>query len=318
MNKKEILDLAKDNLTIFDSFAKAYDVIPNYKNVAVSISGGADSDILIDMFSKCDFDTKIHYIWFDTGLEYQATKDHLKELESKYNIKIDPYKAEKPIPLAVREYGQPFISKYHSAMIERLQRYNFKFEDKPFDELLKEYPNCKSALMWWCNKRGENSSFSIGRTKLLKEFMIENPPTFKISDKCCLWAKKKVAHKYEKENNIDLKIVGLRKAEGGIRSARFTSCFDYKKNDADYFRPIFWFKNEDKKEYEKLFNVEHSKCYTEYGLDRTGCAGCPFGKDFEKELEIIQKYEPKLYVAVNNIFKDSYEYTRKFIEFKKK
>lgn len=45
------------------------------------------------------------------------------------------------------------------------------------------------------------------------------------------------------------------------------------------------------------------------------CAGCPFGRDFEKELKIIKKYEPKLFVAVNNIFGDSYEYTRKYKNF---
>lgn len=66
------------------------------------------------------------------------------------------------------------------------------------------------------------------------------------------------------------------------------------------------------------YDIEHSKCYTEYGLKRTGCAGCPFGRDFEYELEVIQKYEPKLYKAVNNIFGDSYEYTRKYREFVKK
>ena len=45
------------------------------------------------------------------------------------------------------------------------------------------------------------------------------------------------------------------------------------------------------------------------------CAGCPFGRDFEFELEVIEKYEPKLYRAVNNIFGDSYAYTRKYREF---
>ena len=59
------------------------------------------------------------------------------------------------------------------------------------------------------------------------------------------------------------------------------------------------------------------KCYTEYGLKRTGCCGCPYGRDFEDELKIIQEYEPKLYKAVKNIFKDSYKYTRKYMEFRK-
>lgn len=45
--------------------------------------------------------------------------------------------------------------------------------------------------------------------------------------------------------------------------------------------------------------------------------GCPYGKDFEKELEIVQKYEPKLYKACMNIFGESYEYTRKYREFQK-
>ena len=65
------------------------------------------------------------------------------------------------------------------------------------------------------------------------------------------------------------------------------------------------------------FNIIHSKCYTEYGLTRTGCAGCPFGHNFEYELDVLQKYEPKLYKACNNIFGESYEYTRKYREFYK-
>ena len=71
-------------------------------------------------------------------------------------------------------------------------------------------------------------------------------------------------------------------------------------------------------EYELAFDIVHSKCYTEYGLDRTGCAGCPFGKNFEFELEVIEKFEPKLFKAANKIFGDSYKYTRKYREFRKK
>ena len=49
---------------------------------------------------------------------------------------------------------------------------------------------------------------------------------------------------------------------------------------------------------------------------RTGCVGCPFGKDFEAELENAKQFEPRLYEAVNNIFKDSYEYTRAYLKFR--
>ena len=50
-------------------------------------------------------------------------------------------------------------------------------------------------------------------------------------------------------------------------------------------------------------------------LKRTGCMGCPCGRNLEQELEAIQKYEPKLYNAVCNVFKDSYEYTRQYRQF---
>ena len=47
------------------------------------------------------------------------------------------------------------------------------------------------------------------------------------------------------------------------------------------------------------------------------CAGCPFGRDFEFELDVIKMHEPKLYKAVINIFKESYEYSQKFKQFRK-
>lgn len=52
-------------------------------------------------------------------------------------------------------------------------------------------------------------------------------------------------------------------------------------------------------------------------MTRTGCAGCPYGKNFEQELAVLEKHEPKLYAAATSIFKDSYEYTRKYRAFQK-
>ncbi len=311
-------------LAIMDSFVITNNKVnnPNYKNISASISGGADSDILLDILTKLDTDKKIKYVFFDTGLEYQATKEHLEYLENKYAIEIDRVRAVKPIPIACRQYGQPFMSKRVSDYIKRLQTNNFEWEDEDFETLYKKYPNCKVALRWWCNawpksKKGYDSQFNISNNKWLKEFMVANPPNFKISSQCCEWAKKKVAHRYQKENAIELAINGVRKAEGGQRSTIYKNCFSAIEDEADQYRAIFWYKNEDKEAYEDTFNVTHSKCYSCYGLKRTGCAGCPFGRDFEQELEVIEKYEPKLYKAVNNIFGDSYEYTRKYREFVK-
>ena len=304
-------------MTIADAMIVANNKINNlqYKTIQCSISGGADSDIMLDICSKFDEGKKIKYVFFDTGIEYQATKEHLDFLETKYGIEIERVKAKIPVPLGCRRYGVPFLSKQVSEYIERLQRHNFKWEDEPFTVLYERYPNCKGALRWWCNEWGENSSFNIKKHKYLKEFMIANPPDFSISSKCCTYAKKNPAKKYLKDNECNAVFLGLRQAEGGIRSTAFKNCFT-PGEDYDNYRPIFFFTDDDKEKYEECFDVSHSKCYTEYGLTRTGCAGCPFGSRFETELEVIEKYEPKLFKAINNIFGKSYEYMRKYREFK--
>ena len=317
---KDILDKCKEinNLHILDSFIKSNPKVRHNRKIVCSISGGSDSDIMLDILTKLDNEKKIKYIFFDTGIEYQATKRHLDFLEGKYGIEIERLKSIVPVPLGCKKYGQPFWSKEVSEKIERLQHHGFRWEDKRLSELLCEYPNCKASLRWWCNDFGENSRYNISYIKWLKEYMIVNPPTFRISNKCCNGAKKDNAKKYLTECDANLNVVGIRKAEGGARSSAYKNCFDAGNEDEpwDNYRPIFWYTNDDKKVYERSFGVSHSECYGAYGLTRTGCAGCPFGKDFEHELEIIEKKEPKLYKAVNNIFGDSYEYTRKFYKFR--
>lgn len=108
---------------------------------------------------------------------------------------------------------------------------------------------------------------------------------------------------------------GVRKAEGGARRTAYKTCFSSNEDKCDEYRPIFWYLTETKKIYEEHYNVEHSRCYREYGLKRTGCAGCPYGRNFEEELAVIGQYEPQLFKAVNFVFKDSYEYTRAYKKF---
>ena len=124
-----------------------------------------------------------------------------------------------------------------------------------------------------------------------------------------------VAEKEKKAGNYDLSIYGVRKTEGGARASAYKNCFTAFTDECDEYRPIFWYKNETKRLYEEHYGVKHSRCYSEYGLKRTGCAGCPFGRDFEDELSIMDRYEPKFYKAALAIFGASYEYTRQYREF---
>lgn len=315
---QKLLDFVKEipDSWVQDAIFKANNHIEESDKIVCSISGGSDSDIMCDLLHTLDTDHKITYVWFDTGLEYEATKRHLTELENKYGIEIVRLKAKKPIPTTVRQYGVPFLSKQVSEWIRRLQKHNFQWEDGTLDELLKKYPKCKAALRWWCNDFGEGSKFNIAYNTYLKEFMIQNPPTFRISNVCCHFAKKAVIYDYLAESDFDLNCVGVRKAEGGARSSTFKNCFTPAHDGkVAQYRPLFWFDKGSKDCYKECRKITYSDCYEVWGMDRTGCAACPFGQNFEFELDCIRKYEPKFYIAVNKIFGESYEYTRKYREF---
>lgn len=328
MDVYELLDLFpaydESNTRIRDMIAKVHANLSfRSKVAAVSISGGSDSDVMMDVIQALDPptnypDSEIHYIWFDTGLEYTATKRHLDDLEIKYGVTIERRKAKMPVPLGCKTYGLPFLSKRVSQYISRLQANGFQWEDEPFDVLWARYPNCKAALRWWCNEWGPDSQLNIDRHRLLKEFMIANPPDFAISDGCCKGAKKDVAHAYIREIGATINIVGIRKAEGGARATVYTSCFSEPghKGDAAQFRPLFYLTDEDKAHYCEVRGVTHSDLYEKYGFIRTGCACCPFGSRFEDELLMTEAIDPGLAKAARNIFGPAYDYIRAYRQYK--
>lgn len=303
------------NATIQESVPRTAAEIMNHNNIACSVSGGADSDIMLDIVNRLDVEKKVHYVFFDTGIEMRATLSHLDYLENRYGVKIERLRHETPIPVAVKKYGYPFLSKQISIYIERLQRHNFDWVDEPFDVLYVKYPKCKIALSWWCNNFYEGSRYNISYTPYLKEFMLLNPPKIKISPKCCDYGKKKPAEQFRKNNKIDITMIGIRKFEGGARTVAYKNCMSDGVHGLQHF-PLFWFKDEDKKMYETACDIVHSDAYKVYGCKRTGCAGCPFGSGFEDELKMLEEHEPKLYKAVCNIFGPAYEYTRAYRKFR--
>lgn len=320
---KELQDIVASAPTapILDMLAKCLTVIRRHEKIMVSISGGSDSDVLAHIFHLLDPEGKAHYVYFNTGMEYQATKRHLAELEETYGITIEWIDPVLPIPTCCRKYGVPFWSKQVSEYIYRLQRHNFQWEDEPFEVLLERYPKCKAALRWWCNAwperaDGRPSTFSIAYTPWLKEFMVANPPDFPMSAKCCEYAKKIPAKKYADTHDFDLNVTGLRQAEGGARATRFKTCFSASEEKADAFRPLFWLTDQDKQDYKEHYGVVNSDCYEVWGMKRTGCPGCPYGKEFEQELDLMQQYEPKFYKAALNVFGKSYDYTRRYLTFR--
>ncbi len=168
--------LFPQNFNVQTTVDKMRILLQSHDKVMCSVSGGWDSDIMLDLLIRCGGREKVVFCFFDTGLEYDAAKEHIRYLEDTYGIKIKVLHPKKAIPTCCREYGVPFWSKFASDMIHRLQINGFQWENEPFEDLYEKYPKCKAALRWWCNKWGENSKFNISHINGLKEFMIEHPP----------------------------------------------------------------------------------------------------------------------------------------------
>lgn len=70
MVNDEILKTTADagNYTIYTSMCKAQRILMQSYDPICSISGGSDSDIVLDLIHKVDEDSKVKYFWIDTDL----------------------------------------------------------------------------------------------------------------------------------------------------------------------------------------------------------------------------------------------------------
>jgi 3'-phosphoadenosine 5'-phosphosulfate sulfotransferase (PAPS reductase)/FAD synthetase len=316
--------------------------LKQHPNAVCSYSGGADSDLLIDLIETARTIMPslppVKYVFFNTGLEMKATKDHVKATEAKYGIKIEELRPKTNIVQATRKYGVPFVSKIMSEGLSNWQKKSVPIsvgdeydqaEDKAAKraELRERYPKCESLLnfLCCCNKDGEprpNIQLVINSSKYMRDFIAENPPDFKISAKCCDYCKKQVAHSIQKD--YEMVITGERRAEGGMRSVprseswsqNNTMCFSETSSGQFRFKPLYYVSDKDKEWYKENYGLRYSDAYEVYGLKRTGCCGCPISYRAVDDLELIRPYEPNVVKAAWNIFGKSYEYRQKYNEYK--
>lgn len=309
-----------------------------HPNAICSYSGGADSDILMDLIETARRIVpslpKVKYVFFNTGLEMKATKDHVKEQAEKYGVEIEEARPTVNIVMATRKHGLPFVSKIMSGGLEEWQKKKVPLsiadeydqaEDKEAkrQELRERYPKCESLInfLCCCNTKGEprpDIQLVINSSKYMRDFINEHPPTFKISAKCCDYCKKQLAHRVQK--NYDMIITGERRDEGGMRSVprqdNTTLCFTETASGQYRLRPLYYVSDKDKAWYKERFDIKYSDAYEVYGLTRTGCCGCPISYKAVEDLEKIGKYEPNIVKAAWNIFGDSYRYRQQYNEYK--
>ena len=310
-----------------------------HPNAICSYSGGADSDVLLDLIERV---RTIHslppvkYAFFNTGLEMMATKRHVKEIAEKYGVEIVTYRPKVNIVNATRRYGVPFVSKIMSAGLNQWQKKNVpltivdeynKAQDKAAKrkELKERYPNCESVInfLCCCNSAGEprpNIQLVINSSKYMLDFIKESPPDFKISADCCTYCKKNLAHSVQK--GFDMIITGERRDEGGMRSVprqdNTSLCFTETSTGQFRLRPLYYVSDADKAWYKETHGLRYSDAYEVYGLTRTGCCGCPISYKAIDDLEKIKPYEPNVVNAAWNIFGKSYLYRQEYNAYKAK
>lgn len=309
-----------------------------HPNAICSYSGGSDSDIMIDLIETVremfGF-SPIKYVFFNTGLEMKATKDHVKYVAEKYGVEIEEVRPKINIVQSTRKYGVPFVSKIMSGGLSDWQKKGVPLsiaqeydqaEDKEAKrkELKERYPKCESLInfLCCCNSKGEprpNIQLVINSSKYMRDFIEECPPDFMISAKCCDYCKKQIAHKVQKD--YDMIITGERRDEGGMRSVprkdNTALCFTETASGQFRLRPLYYVSDKDKKWYKNYHKIKYSDAYEVYGLTRTGCCGCPISYKAVDDLEKIRPYEPNVVKAAWNIFGKSYEYRKKYNEYKK-
>lgn len=284
--------MAVDYAIINQTMGKMAHYLGTHNSIAVSVSGGSDSDLLIHIIATYfrEMLPKIHFVFVNTGLEYQATKDHLKYCEEKYNIKIDRVRGVSVVT-AVRKHGVPIISKEFSQKTSGYLR------------------GLNYAVNWYNGGRGQYSP-PEKQKEVIGAIKDRN---IKVSHKCCDVSKKYPLFKYYRQHKVDLSVTGERRSEGGIRATRHTSCFECANHYTwDKYMPLFFWNDETKQYYKESEGIKYSDCYEVWGFKRTGCVGCPFNSRVADDLRIVKQYEPNLYKACVNVFGVSYRLIDEF------
>ena len=279
---------------VINTCIKMQQYFREHDNILISVSGGSDSDCIVHLVCKYfpEYLGKCNFVFINTGLEYDATKRHLCDLENRYGISIERIRGVSVVT-AVRQYGFPILSKIKSKFL------NYYLRGVPSGEKYVFMDGYKVARL----------QFTEGQ-KNLARYLKENG--IMVSEKCCEVSKKKPIYIYISQHNIDLNVTGERNAEGGQRSLRHKSCFEEGNHGTDKYMPLWWWSDSVKADYKEKEQIRYSDCYEVYGMKRTGCCGCPFNLDIAKDLQAMYNYEPRLYKACMSVFGQAYELTDKF------
>lgn len=187
-------------------------------NSYISFSGGKDSTVLSKIVDLALPGNKIPRVFFNTGIEYKAILDFVKQISS--------------------EDSRFIICNSGVNIKEMLETKGYPFKSKEFSQKFSCYQHsgkCKTVTDYLGETGNKAKSFQCP-DKLKPMFDSDFP--FKVSDKCCLELKKKIADKWSKENNRSIALTGMRKGEGGNRKS-VKGCTVFDGDKLHKFHPLF-------------------------------------------------------------------------------
>ena len=278
--------LLQDRITKIKSINELYNL---NENAYVSFSGGKDSTVLHFLLDEALPGNKIPRVYLNTGIEYKKVVTFV-ERERERDARIQIVQSKQNIKKMLEAVGYPFKSKEHSQKVSYYQNSGMT----------------KTVINYL--GQGEKENF------LCPEQLKYNfTPAFKIkvSDKCCRKLKKEVADKWAEENNRPIKITGMRKAEGGLRTSH-NACTIFDEGNLLKFHPLQPIEEDFIDWYIKERNIKLCDLYyPPFNFKRTGCKGCPFSLDLQKQLDIMSIYLPEERRQCEAIWKPVYEEYRR-------
>lgn len=278
--------LLQDRITKIKSINELYNL---NENAYVSFSGGKDSTVLHFLLDEALPENKIPRVYLNTGIEYKKVVAFV-ERERERDSRIQIVQSKQDIKKMLEAVGYPFKSKEHSQKVSYYQNSGMT----------------KTVINYL--GQGDKKSF------LCPEQLKYNfTPAFKIkvSDKCCRKLKKEVADKWAEENNRPIKITGMRKAEGGLRTSH-NACTIFNEGNLLKFHPLQPIEEDFIDWYIKERNIKLCDLYyPPYNFKRTGCKGCPFSLDLQKQLDIMSVYLPEERRQCEAIWEPVYEEYRR-------
>lgn len=238
--------------------------------VYVAFSGGKDSTVLLNIVRSMYPD--VPAVFNNTGLEYPEIKKFIKTIDN-----VIWLKPKKTYQAVVKEYGYAVIAK---DVVQKVHEMRFSTD------------HIKNIR--------RNGYPETGYGKLAKKWhhLADNPPPFKMSNKCCDILKKNPAKQYEKETG-NHPFIGTMAVESSTRLYSYfqTGCNSYD-SKRPTSKPLSIWTEDNIWEYIKLYKIPYSKIY-DMGFERTGCAWCAFGVHLEPKhnnrFHKMKKTHPKIW-----------------------